>query len=379
MKDVLDDIEQWLTQGFTAAIATVIDVEGSSPRGAGAVMAVNNAGEVAGSVSGGCVEGAIFEEAMEVLAGGKPRIATYSAFDELGFSVGLTCGGTVRIFVECLNQDGKLRDGELDSIFKALRSEQPFALCRVVGGPLAGRRMGVPGDLAQPIIGSLGNPDLDRVAIADARGLLVQGRTALRHYGMKGEVRQTDTAVFIESFTPPQHLIIFGAIDFTRALCQVGKVLGYRVTVCDARSRFATLARFPDADEVVAEWPDRYLAKTKIDDRTIIVVLTHDPKFDVPALTAAVRTDAAYIGAMGSRRAHADRVQRLKEAGLCDDDLSRISAPIGLDIGARTPEETAISIFAEVIALRAERKGGRLTDNSGSIHESVIPCIKVHS
>ena len=371
MKDVLDDVEQWLSQGLTVAIATVVKVEGSGPKGPGAVMAVNNAGEVAGSVSGGCVEGAVVEEAMQVLAGGKPRIVTYGAFEELGFSVSLTCGGTVHVFVECLNCDRIFVAGDLDQIFKALRSEQPFALCTMVEGPCIGAKMGVPADLSQPVVGSLGNPELDQAVIHDAQGLLVQGLTSLLSYDIKGEIRQGEIAVFIESFVPPQHVIIFGAIDFTRGLCKVGKVLGYRVTVCDARSRFATLARFPEADEVVVEWPDRYLTQTKVDERTIIVVLTHDPKFDVPALTAAVRTDAAYIGAMGSRRTHIDRLQRLQEAGLCDRDLLRISAPIGLDIGARTPEETAISIFAEVIALRSGHKGGRLTQGSGSIHSRV--------
>ena len=255
-----------------------------------------------------------------------------------------------------------------DAITEALHSEQPLALCTVVEGPAVGAKMAVPGAPNQPVVGSLGNPELDRVVTRDARGLLAQGLTELRSYGTKGEAMNSDVAVFVKSFAPPPHLIVFGAIDFSRALCQVGKVLGYRVTVCDARSRFATPARFPDADEVAVDWPHRYLERTFVDKRTVIVVLTHDPKFDIPALMAAVRTPAAYIGAMGSRRTHADRVRRLKQAGMDEADIARISSPVGLDIGARTPEETAVSILAEVIALRSGRSGGRLTGSDNPIH-----------
>lgn len=255
-----------------------------------------------------------------------------------------------------------------DAVREALHLEQPLALCTVVEGVGVGAKMTVPGDFNQPIVGSLGDPELNRVVIRDARGLLAQGLTELRRYGTKGEAMYSDVAVFVKSFAPPPHLIVFGAIDFSRALCQVGKVLGYRVTVCDARSRFATPARFPDADEVAVDWSHQYLERTFVDERTVIVVLTHDPKFDIPALMAAVRTPAAYIGAMGSRRTHADRVRRLKEAGMDEADIARISSPVGLDIGARTPEETAVSILAEVIALRSRRSGGRLTGGENPIH-----------
>ena len=255
-----------------------------------------------------------------------------------------------------------------DAIREALHSEQPLALCTVVEGLGVGAKMTVPGDLNQPVVGSLGDPELNRVVIRDARGLLAQGLTELRSYGTKGEAMYSDVGVFVKCFAPPPHLIVFGAIDFSRALCQVGKVLGYRVTVCDARSRFATPARFPDADKVAVDWSHQYLERTSVDERTVIVVLTHDPKFDIPALIAAVRTPAAYIGAMGSRRTHADRVRRLKEAGMDEADIARISSPVGLDIGARTPEETAVSILAEVIALRSRRSGGRLTGGENPIH-----------
>lgn len=255
-----------------------------------------------------------------------------------------------------------------NAVREALHLEQPLALCTVVEGSDVGAKMAVPGDLNQPVVGSLGNPELDRVVTHDARGLLAQGLTELRRYGTRGETMESDVAVFVKSFAPPPRLIIFGAIDFSRALCQLGKVLGYRVTVCDARSRFATPARFPDADEVAVEWPHRYLEGTKVDKHTVIVVLSHDSKFDIPALMAAVRTPAAYIGAMGSRRTHADRVQRLKEAGMNEVEIARISSPVGLDIGARTPEETAVSILAEVIALRSRRSGTRLTGGDNPIH-----------
>jgi xanthine dehydrogenase accessory factor len=251
---------------------------------------------------------------------------------------------------------------------EALAADEPIALCTITEGPHLGAKLLVPGHEEEPVLGTLGDPELDRVAERDARGLLAQGLTEMRHYGTHGEGRMAEVAVFVESFAPAPHLVIFGAIDFTRGLCKVGKVLGYRVTVCDARAVFATRARFPEADEVVVAWPHRFLEQTDVDERTVICVLTHDAKFDVPALKAAVATPAMYIGAMGSRRTHADRVIRLKEAGLSDDEIARIAAPIGLDIGARTPEETAMSVLAEVVAQRAGRPGGRLTGGEAPIH-----------
>jgi xanthine dehydrogenase accessory factor len=255
-----------------------------------------------------------------------------------------------------------------DRFRQAVAADEPVALCTVTEGPHRGAKLLVLGDESQPVLGTLGDGELDRVVERDARGLLGQALTELRHYGEHGEGRMAEVAVFVESFAPPPHLIIFGAIDFTRGLCKVGKVLGYRVTVCDARAVFATRARFPEADDVIVSWPHRFLEETAVDERTVICVLTHDAKFDVPALKAAVATPAQYIGAMGSRRTHADRVIRLKEAGLSDDEIARIAAPIGLDIGARTPEETAMSVLAEVVAQRAGRPGGRLTGGQAPIH-----------
>jgi xanthine dehydrogenase accessory factor len=177
-----------------------------------------------------------------------------------------------------------------------------------------------------------------------------------------------EVTVFIQSFAPPPRMYVFGAIDFASAVARIGKHMGYRVTVCDARAVFATRDRFPTADEVVVSWPDEFLKTAEVDKRTAICVLTHDPKFDVPVLVEALKTPAGYIGAMGSRRTHNNRTARLKEEGITDEELSRISSPIGLDIGARTPEETAVAIAAEIIALRTGHSGGRLSERSGPIH-----------
>jgi xanthine dehydrogenase accessory factor len=250
----------------------------------------------------------------------------------------------------------------------ALKAEEPVALATLVEGPKPGAKLLVrPG---RAPIGSLGDADLDRVVARDAEGELEAGLTGTRHYGLHGEARQSGVSVFIESFAPPPRMVIFGAVDFTAALVRVAKVLGYMVTVCDARPAFATATRFPQADEVVVDWPDRHLAKVGDDlgPRDAVCVLTHDPKFDVPAIVAALRTRCGYLGAMGSRRTHADRVARLREAGVDDAELGRVMGPIGLAIGARTPEETAVSICAEIIALRTGRQPPSLRDTEGPIH-----------
>ena len=256
-----------------------------------------------------------------------------------------------------------------DLLSAAVRSEQPVALATVIAGPGAGGKLVVrPGEPAE---GTLGDPDLDRVVARDAQGELAAGTTAVRHYGPHGEAREAVVAVFVEAFAPPPRMLVFGAVDFTAALVRVAKVLGYRVTVCDAREVFATRARFPQADEVVVDWPDRLLRRvgSSLTPRDAVCVLTHDAKFDVPAVVAALATDVGYVGAMGSRRTHADRVARLREAGVDEAGLARIRAPIGLDVGARTPEETAVSICAEIIAHRTGRVDARpLRDTEGPIH-----------
>ena len=252
----------------------------------------------------------------------------------------------------------------------AIRAEDPVALATLVEGPeelVGGKLIVRPGSSA---LGTLGDPDLDRVVTRDALGELAAGLTVTRHYGRHGEARQREVSIFIESFAPPPRMIIFGAVDFTAALAKVAKILGYRVTVCDARPVFATHGRFPMAAEVVVDWPNRYLAKVggELGPRDAVCVLTHDPKFDVPAIVAALETDIGYLGAMGSRRTHEDRVSRLRDAGVSDAELERVMAPIGLDIGARTPEETAVSICAEMIALRTGRTAPSLRDAEGPIH-----------
>jgi len=257
---------------------------------------------------------------------------------------------------------------QYEELRDALRAGEPVALATVIEGPNAGSKLLVRPDGRAS--GSLGDANLDRVAARDACGELEAGLTSTRHYGVHGEARERDVSVFIESFALPPRMIIFGAVDFTAALGKVAKVLGYRVTVCDARAVFATVLRFPMADEVVNDWPDRYLAKVgdELGPRDAICVLTHDHKFDVPAIAAAVKTGVGYLGAMGSRRTHEQRTERLREAGLTEEEIARVMSPVGLDIGARTPEETAVAICAEVIGLRTGRRAQSLRDTAGPIH-----------
>jgi xanthine dehydrogenase accessory factor len=259
-----------------------------------------------------------------------------------------------------------------DILSGAIRTEEPVALAEVIEGPeeLLGAKLLVRPGPPVEVLGSLGDTDLDRVVTRDALGELASGLTATRHYGLHGEARERALSVFIESFAPPPRMIIFGAVDFTAALAKVAKILGYRVTVCDARPVFATRARFPMADEVVVSWPDRYLAEVagSLSRRDVVCVLTHDSKFDVPAIVAALDTEVGYLGAMGSRRTTEARNERLRQAGVGEEGISRVMAPIGLDVGARTPEETAVSICAEIIAMRTGREAPSLRDRAGAIH-----------
>jgi xanthine dehydrogenase accessory factor len=250
----------------------------------------------------------------------------------------------------------------------ALRDDQPVALATVVEGPHLGAKLLVGPDLGA--LGTLGDADLDRVVRRDALGELEAGITSVRHYGEHGEARERTVSVFVESFAPPPRMLVFGAVDFTKALVRMAKVLGYKVTVCDAREVFATRRRFPEADEIVVDWPHRLLERVgdSLGPRDAICVLTHDHKFDVPAIIAALGTNVGYLGAMGSRRTHAERLDRLRAEGVDEHDLARIMAPIGLDIGSRTPEETAVSICAEIIAERTGRRAPNLRDAEGPIH-----------
>ncbi len=375
MRDVLPDLLRWWRAGETVATGTVVATWRSAPRPAGAVMVVGPQGEAVGSVSGGCVEGALYELGSQVRADGAPVLQRYGVSDEEAGAVGLTCGGILDVFVEQVDQESF---PELDEVAADVAAERPVAVCTVVEHPdpaVVGRRTVVRPD--RDAEGSLGSSRLDDAVTADALGLLAQGRTETLAYGPDGQRRGEGTRVFVSAFAPRPRMIVFGAIDFAAALARTGAVLGYRVTVCDARPVFATASRFPEADEVVVDWPHRYLAAQaeagEVDGRTVLAVLTHDPKFDVPVLEVALRLDVAYVGAMGSRRTHDDRLARLREAGLGDTELARLSSPIGLDLGARTPEETAISMAAEIIALRWGGSGERLARTRGPVHHEPLP------
>lgn len=352
-----------LQRDGSTAMATVVRTWRSAPRPAGASMLVTDRDEAVGSVSGGCVEGALFDLGQEVLASGDPVLETYGVSDDDAFSVGLTCGGILEIFVERVDA---ATWPELPGIAASIAAEEPVAVATIVRGPHhVGRHLVVrPGGSE----GSLGTSRLDDTVREDVIGMLASGTTGFVHYGPEGERLGEGLDVFVASFAPAPQMFVFGAIDFSAALVRVGKLLGFKVTVCDARPVFATPKRFPDADEVVVDWPHRWLASQEVDERTVIAVLTHDPKFDVPAIKAALQTKAGYIGAMGSRRTHEDRLARLKEAGITDDELARVHSPIGLDLGARTPEETAISIAAEIIQSRWGGSGQHLAQLSGPIH-----------
>ena len=333
-------------------------------------MVVAPDGAVSGSVSGGCVEGAVYELATEVVSSGQPRLHRYGVSDDDAFAVGLTCGGIIDVFVEPVS---RTTFPELAAIADDIAAHRPAAVATVISHPDAervGRRLIIRADA---IDGSLGSARADAALSDDARGLLAAGRSEVLTYGPDGQRRGEGMDVFVASYAPRARMLVFGAIDFAAAVARQGSFLGYRVTVCDARPVFATPARFPTADEVVVDWPHRYLAAQAdagaIDGRTVICVLTHDPKFDVPLLEVALRLpEVGYVGAMGSRRTHDDRMERLRQAGLTEAELDRLASPIGLDLGARTPEETAVSIAAEIIARRWGGRGRPLADTVGPIH-----------
>ena len=369
MRDELPQLLSWWREGRVFALATVVDTWRSAPRQPGACLAVSVDGEAVGSVSGGCVEGAVYALGEQVIASGVPALVRYGVSDDDAFAVGLTCGGILDVYVEPVDPS---RFPQLGEVAGSVEVGEPVAVATVVRGPDdagagagVGRRIVVWPDR---VAGTLGSARLDAAVVDDVRGRLQLGTSGTYRVGADGQRRADDLTVFVHVFAPHPRMLVFGAIDFAAALARVGKFLGYRVSVCDARAVFATAKRFPDADEVVVEWPHRYLERTAVDARTVICVLTHDPKFDVPLLAAAVRTEAAYIGAMGSRRTHRDRLARLREAGVAEDALTRVASPIGLDIGARTPEETAVSIAAEIIAGRCGGTGRRLGDTEGPIH-----------
>ncbi|MFH9089369.1 XdhC family protein [Streptomyces sp. NPDC017673] len=368
MLDLAEELRRWTEEGREFAVATVVAVGGSAPRGPGAALAVDSAGTVIGSVSGGCVEGAVYDLCREALRTGRSVVERFGYSDEDAFAVGLTCGGTIEVLVTPVVGDAPVRTVLRPALSAASRGE-PAALARVARGPagLLGRALLIRSDGTSE--GGLGGrPELDRVAAAEARALLEAGRTGTVELSAEGSHCPGGVTLLVESNVPPPRMIVFGAVDFASALARAGKFLGYHVTVCDARPVFATPDRFPDADEVVVDWPHRYLRSTATDARTVLCVLTHDAKFDVPLLKVALRMPVAFVGAMGSRRTHEDRDRRLRAEGLTERELSRLRSPIGLDLGARTPEETALSITAEIVAARRGGTGVPLTGGKTPIH-----------
>ncbi|MGV9761498.1 XdhC family protein [Streptomyces tricolor] len=368
MLDLAAELHRWTEEGREFAVATVVAVGGSAPRGPGAALAVDGAGTAVGSVSGGCVEGAVYDLCQEALRTGESVLERFGYSDEDAFAVGLTCGGTIDVLITPVRAGASARTVFGPALSAAARGE-PAALARVARGPaeLLGRALLVrPDGTCEGGLG--GHPDLDRTAANEARALLEAGRTGTVDLSADGSHCPGGVTLLVESNVPPPRMIVFGAVDFASALARAGKFLGYHVTVCDARPVFATRDRFPDADEVVVDWPHRYLRRTATDARTVLCVLTHDAKFDVPLLKVALRTPAAFVGAMGSRRTHEDRDRRLRAEGLTERELARLRSPIGLDLGARTPEETALSIAAEIVATRRGGTGVPLTGSTTPIH-----------
>ncbi|EFD70795.1 conserved hypothetical protein [Streptomyces lividans TK24] len=369
MLDIAEELDRWLAEGREFAVATVVSVGGSAPRGPGAALAVDSGGAVIGSVSGGCVEGAVYDLCADALRTGETLRERFGYSDEDAFAVGLTCGGIVDVLVTPVGADAPAREVLRAALAIAARCGTfcPRPGRRVVSPELLGRALLVRPDGSHT--GGLGgHPDLDRTAAAEAGALLDAGRTGTVGLSEDGSHCPGGLTLLVETSVPPPRMIVFGAVDFAAALVRAGKFLGYHVTVCDARPVFATPARFPQADEVVVDWPHRYLRDTPTDGRTVLCVLTHDAKFDVPLLAEALRMPVAFVGAMGSRRTHEDRDRRLRQAGLSEDELSRLRSPIGLDLGARTPEETALSIAAEIVAARRGGTGVPLTGGAAPIH-----------
>ncbi len=387
MREVLPQLLAWWEAGETVGMGTVVATFRSAPRPPGASMLVGPDASAVGSVSGGCVEGAVYDLAQETAGTGTPKLQRYGVSDDDAFAVGLTCGGILDIYVEKVNRE---TFPELGQIAADIEAGRAVAVATIIDHPdpaYVGRRVVIRPDATVPAEkhqntpengafqpgASLGSPRMDDAIRDDALGLLAAGHHGTLTYGPDGERRGEGMRVFVWAFAPAPRMLVFGAIDFAAAVARVGNFLGYHVTVCDARPVFATTSRFPGADEVIVEWPHRYLAAEqeagRIDGRTVITVLTHDPKFDVPLLEVALRLpEVGYVGAMGSRRTHDDRMDRLREAGLTDDELAHLSSPIGLDLGARTPEETAISIAAEIVAGRWGGSGEPLAVRSGRIH-----------
>ena len=306
MREVLEELNEWIGGREDIAIATVIETWGSSPRPLGSKMLVTRSGKMAGSVSNGCIEGAVFEEAQKVLKTGKPKVAAFGVADDVAFEVGLACGGHIEVFIQ-----------PLDAVHR-----------QVIGM-------------------------LNRNEPATLGTNLVTGETTLTEGTPGGsEQARRDGDVFIEQLRRPAHLVIIGAIHIAIPLHRLAKLMGYRVTVVDARAKFATKERFPEADELIVAWPDEAIGKLAIDSSSYVVILTHDPKFDLPALRSVLKKDAGYVGAIGSRKTNQNRFDALRKEGFAEEELARVHGPIGLDLGSRGAEETALGILAEITAVR---------------------------
>jgi xanthine dehydrogenase accessory factor len=351
VKEIVADIRRWQARGERYAVATVIATRRSAPRPVGAKLAVSEQGEMAGSVSGGCVENEVYGCAREILQGAQPRLLTYGISDDLAFSVGLPCGGEIDVFVEEPDQLVSSRVAE------AVEREERAVLFTVIDGEPAG---------AQLLVLESG----ERFGTGPAE--LADQADAVLRGGYNRKLDLEDRRVFAEVIGPPPRLLVFGAVDTAEALCRAAKSIGWKTIVSDARAKFATAERLPSADEIVVAWPDETLARLRPDHATAVVVLTHDDRFDVPALVGTLATDAFYVGALGSRRNQARRRELLLDAGVDESALERISGPSGLDIGAHTPAETALSILAEILAVRAGRSGGPLREAAGRIHAEVV-------
>ncbi|WP_432172387.1 XdhC family protein [Streptomyces sp. Tue6028] len=434
MLDLAEELHRWVEEGRDFAVATVVAVGGSAPRGPGAALAVDSDGTAIGSVSGGCVEGAVYDLCVEALQDRRVVLERFGYSDEDAFAVGLTCGGVLDVLVMPVRADtpalaawlaaaargetvalARVTRGPADLLGGALlvHADGSYAGTLTDGSPRSGSAAGAGpsgsaagtgpnrdsvetrperdsvetrperdavetgperdggAGAAWPREGG-GGATLEATAAAEARAMLEAGRTGTVEISEDGANCPGGVTLFVESSVPPPRMIVFGAVDFAAALVRAGKFLGHHVTVCDARPVFATRNRFPEADEVVVDWPHRYLRNTTTDHRTVLCVLTHDAKFDIPLLEAALRLPVAYVGAMGSRRTHEDRERRLREVGLTDPELARLRSPIGLDLGARTPEETALSIAAEIVASRRGGSGVPLTGNGLPIHHDRV-------
>ncbi|KHS51074.1 XdhC family protein [Brevibacterium linens] len=372
-----DEMLAWLEGGRDFALAVVTKTWSSAPRPAGAMMAVALDGQVIGSLSGGCVESAVHELALEVLRNGRAASAHYGTSDAEAFAVGLACGGQIDVLVTPVL--GPDTVSQLRIYLEAVSGSRAAALALELPGVTEGDGADLGGasrilaiDAEGTAHGNFSHERLTEHISMDARAMIADGATGILEYDETGRRLGSGTRVFVTTSTPPPRLLIFGAIDYAAALAELGRFLGYRVTVCDARRVFTTSERFPAAHEVVVSWPHRYFAAEdaagRIDASTVVAVLTHDLKFDVPVLLEAVRSAADYVGALGSRRTHAQRTEALLDAGASEEEIARIHGPIGLDLGARSPEATAISIFAEVLVERSRGTGASLRATTGAIH-----------